>query len=314
MDVMSNPATPLSLMQLRCFLAVVDTGSFTQAGRQIGLTTSGVSKTLARLEAAHGVQLLYRSTHALSPTEAGEQLIAPARAVLSGAGEAEALLETLAGGPSVGRVRISASVALTRVCLVPLIPALTERHPEVLLDLHASDVLVDLAEAGIDLALRSGSVEGLPGHISLPWFRFPWVCTASPAYLARKGVPERPADLAAHDLIGFRNARTGLVQPWRLRGHNASSRPLPFRVTLDDAESAWRTAMAGIGIAWCPRWLPAEALAAGTVVEVLGDWRGEDGVMSILRRDRKLLAGRVRATIDFLLGYAAVFGTGCADH
>ena len=309
MDAMSSQDAALSLMQLRCFLAVVDGGSFTQAGRQPGLSVSGVSKTIAWLEASHGVRLVHRSTHALSPTEAGERLVAPARAALAGADEAELLLGSLARSPSLGRVRVSAPVAFARTCLIPLMPVLHNWYPNILLDLSASDLLVDLAEGGIDVALRSGSLEGLPGHVSVTWFRVPWVATVAPCYLARKGVPTSPAALGAHDLIGFRNARTRLVQPWRLRGYNPSSRPPTYRVVLDDAEAAWRAVMAGVGIASCLRWLVAGALAAGAVTEILRDLRGEAGIRSILRRDRKLLPERVRKTVDFLMTHADQFGS-----
>ena len=306
---MSTDLSALSVIQLRCFLTVVDVASFAGAGRRLGMTTSGVSKTVARLEAACGSRLLHRSTHALSPTEAGERLIAPARAVIAAMDDAGAALGELSGQAAGGRVRVSAPTAFVRSCLVPALPRLFAARPDIMLDIRASDTTIDLAEDGVDLALRSGPLDGLPGHVRTPWFSFPWVACASPDYLDREGTPQTPDDLRRHALIGFRNQRTGLVEPWRLRDHQTSGiAPSAWRVLLDDAEAAWAAALGGIGIAWAPRWLAAAALDAGTAVEVLRGWRSLETPMSIVRRDRRLVLDRVRAVIDLLVGEAPRWG------
>jgi len=306
-DIMSTPLDGMSLSQLRCFIAVIDAGSFVGAARQLALTTSGVSKTISRLEAVYGLRLLHRSTHSISPTDAGEQLIGPARDVLNGAANIDAILSHASKGAAAGNVRIGASPAFVRRCLVPLLPAFKEQHPDIALDLRASDVIVDLAEVGLDLAIRSGRLDGLPGHVRLPWFEFDWVVCASPSYLERYGTPRMPSDLATHDLIGFRNTRTGLVEHWRLRADSFPRSPTWHFIT-DDAESAFLAAENGVGIMWGPRWLAADALALGTVIEVLPDWRGNKMPMSILRREQTLLPTRVRAVMEFLQDQTAAFG------
>lgn len=285
---------------MRCFVAVIEAGSLAEAGRRLGLTVSGVSKTITRLETSAGVRLLHRSSHALSLTEAGEQLIAPARDALNGVARTEALLWELGASGSAGRVRVSAPTAFVRTCLVPILPALLAAHPSIRLDLRATNTIVDLAAAGVDLALRSGPLGGVPGHVGLAWFRFVWVAGASPAYLARHGAPRTPADLSSHELIGFRNSRTGLVESWRFAGTTSPTPAAAWKLVLDDGEAAWRAAIAGIGIAWAPDWLAAEALAAGTVVEVLQEWRGKPTPMSILRREGGPIPARVQAVMTFL--------------
>ena len=281
-------------------MAVAEARSFAEAGRRLGLTTSGVSKSITRLEASAGVRLLHRSTHALSLTEAGERLLAPAREALRSVARADALLAELAVGGASGRVRLSAPPAFIRSCLVPMLPAFLIEHPLVLLDLRATDATVDLAEAGIDLALRSGPLVGVPGHVGLPWFRFAWVVCASPGYLARRGTPRTLEELSTHDLIGFRNIRTGLVQGWRLAGLTSPFPASAWRLVLDDAEAAWRAVLAGIGVAWAPDWLAAEALAAGSVLELLEDRRLETTPMSIVRRDGTPIPARVKTVMAFL--------------
>jgi DNA-binding transcriptional LysR family regulator len=304
---MSTQLDTVSLSQLRCFIAVIDTRSFANAARQLALTTSGVSKTISRLEAAYGLRLLHRSTHSISPTEAGERLIGPARAVLNGAADIDAILTHASMSAATGSVRIGAPPAFVRRCLVRLLPAFIERHPDIVLDLRASDAIVDLAEVGLDLAIRSGQLDGLPGHVRLPWFEFDWVACGSPRYLERRGIPRTPSDLATHDLIGFRNTRTGLVEPWRLRADSFPRSPA-WRFVTDDAESALLAAVNGAGIMWAPRWLAADAFASSMAIEVLPDWRGNTMPMSILRRGQTLLPTRVREVMDFLHGQAATLG------
>lgn len=303
-DTMSNIHDNISLSQLRCFIAVIDAQSFAGAARQLGLTTSGVSKAISRLEAAYGLRLLHRSTHSISPTDAGEQLIGPARAVLDGAANIDAMLSHASMGAASGNVSVSAPPAFIRQCLVPLLPAFKEEHPDIILDLRASDATVDLAEFGLDLAVRSGQLDGIPGHIRLPWFEFDWLVFASPHYLKRHGVPQAPSDLAAHQLVGFRNSRTGLVEHWRLRA-DSFPRPPGWTFITDDAESALLATVNGVGVMWAPRWLAADALACGTVTEILPDWRGNRMPMSILRRGQNLVPARVRAVIEFLHSQAS---------
>jgi DNA-binding transcriptional LysR family regulator len=292
----------LSLTQLRCFLAVVDAGSFAEAARRMGLSTSAVSRLIGRFEAAHGLKLLHRSTHALSPTEDGHRLIAPAREAVRSLLEFEGALGNAARASDAGWVRISAPVAFLRHCLVPLLRRFSAEHPDIRLDLRSSNDLVDLAENGIDLALRSGSLDTIPGHIQQLWFAYPWVVCAAPAYLAGT-VIATPDDLPRHDLIGFRTTHNGMVRPWHLR-HAASGevrRLLPdARYIFDDGEAGWQAALGGAGIASAPMFLAAEALASGAMIELLPEWRAAETPVSIVRRDTRLSPPRVDAVIAFL--------------
>jgi DNA-binding transcriptional LysR family regulator len=245
------------------------------------------------------------------------RLLDAAREAIRGIVALEASLDDIVSTGAAGRVRISAPVAFVRCRLVPLLPSFITDLPGVCLDVRASNETVDLAEAGIDLAIRSGPLTGIPGHIAQPWFRYPWVICASPDYLARRGYPDNPEDLALHELIGFRNRKTGAVRPWRLRnlapdGTDArgQARP-PFqpRVAIDDGDAVWGAALNGSGIAMAPLWLAADALGSGQMVEVLRAWRGEDTQVSILRRDRQHTPRRVEAVIDFLKANTPTFNS-----
>lgn len=292
----------ISLSQLRCFLAIVDGGSFAEAGRRLGLSTSVVSKTLNRLEAAHGVKLLHRSTHAVSPTAEGEALVGHARAAERALDDVIHALDRAGSGEG-GWVRLTAPVAFLRHCLMPLLPALRRLHPELRLDLRASNDFLDLADHGIDVAIRSGSLDGVPGHVQQPWFSCPWVVCATPGYLSGRAPPSTPAQLSEHQLIGFRTSQDGLVRAWRFRDPEtgASIRLVPEpMLVMDDGESGWRAALDGLGIARAPLFLAADALRDGSVVELLRPWRDADMPVSILRRDTRLTLPRVAQLIAFL--------------
>jgi DNA-binding transcriptional LysR family regulator len=301
----STPLSTVTFAQLQCFVAVVDAGSFAEAARRLGLTTSGVSKAITRLEAAWGVRVLHRSTHALSLTPEGERLLDVARDALNGVRQAELALSSAAGIASSGRVRLSAPTAFLASCLAPLLPRFRAAHPNILLDLRGSDTMVDLADSAVDLALRTGPIDGIPGHLQQVLFRFPWVTCASSDYLQRRGTPADPADLAEHDLLAFRNQRTGLASAWLYRNRTAGQGevrqwPPSPAVILDDANAVCAAAIAGAGVIWAPAWLVREALASGQLQAVLAGWVTEEMTMSVIRRDQDHTPERVDRVITFL--------------
>ncbi|MCU4161412.1 LysR family transcriptional regulator [Acidiphilium sp. AL] len=292
------------MIQLTCFLAVAETGSFTAAGRRLGMTTSGVSKTISRLEQARAIRLLNRSTHAVSLTEDGERLLPLAREALRGIEKADAAISVASRDSVAGRVRITAPTAILTTCLVPLLPQFRAELPQIELDLRGSDRMVDLAEEAIDLAIRTGPLDGIPGHRAQILCDFPWITCAAPNYLGRRGTPSVPNDLESHDLIGFRSQRTGIVEPWRYAhprtGASKIIRISPgLAVVLDDACAVAAAAVSGIGIAWVPSRLISLPLRAGALVPLLSDWAGKPMRMSIVRREGRV-SERTRIVMEFL--------------
>lgn len=300
---MSPDELDLSVPQLRCFIAVVEGTSLAEAGRRLGMSAANVSKAIARLEKAVGARLLHRSTHAFSLTLEGEALIGPARDVLAAAA---VFREAAQGGErNGGMVRISAPVGFCRVVLAPILASFRQRRPEILIDVRATNEIVALADEGIDVALRSGSLARTPGHIQQRWFSFPWVFCAAPDYLERRGVPQTMAELAGHDCIGFRNTRTGQVQAWPFRsGASDGDRwAPPAALVFDDGDSGWRAVLAGGGIACTPLWMAAAALRDRCAVEILSQYRDQWVDMSIVRRERQLTPPRVVALVEHLLAH-----------
>ncbi|MET0281511.1 MAG: LysR substrate-binding domain-containing protein [Steroidobacteraceae bacterium] len=298
----------ISFSQLRCFVAVVDAGSLAEAGRQLGMSTASVSKAIARLEQVSGMKLLHRSTHSISLTHDGEQLVESAREVVRAAGVFSRSAVAQTRQSAAGWVRVAAPVAFMRGVLVPLFANLSRENPAISLDLRASNELTDLAGEGIDLAIRSGSLAGVPGHVQTPWFKFPWVVCASAEYVKNHGRPAQPGELAAHRLIGFRNQRTGQVRPWWFRRPDGEGDVIQLapdaNSILDDGDAAWKLGMQGGGIVSAPIWLAADDLRAGRAIELLREWRAADVTMNLLRRERRLTPERVTTVIAYLRQHA----------
>jgi DNA-binding transcriptional LysR family regulator len=298
----------ISFSQLRCFITVVDAGSLAKAGRQLGMSTPSVSKAIARLEHTARVKLLHRSTHAVSLTQDGERLVESAREVVRAAGVFSRSARAQTQTDSSGWVRLTAPVALTRDVLTPLLPRFNHDNPSVRLDVRSTNQLLDLAREGVDVAIRSGSLARVPGHVQTTWFKFPWVVCASPAYLKGRQQPRQPSDLSGHQLIGFRNQRTGQLRPWSFRQAGKRGRVIqsvPASTTIyDDGGSAWNAALHGGGIVSAPLWLAAADLRAGRAVELLREWRDVDVPMYFLRRDRRLTPQRVNSVIAYLRRHA----------
>jgi DNA-binding transcriptional LysR family regulator len=307
-----------SSVQLQCLLAVVDEGSFAAAGRRLGMTPSGVSKTIARLEDAQGVRLLHRSTHNLALTDAGEQVIDAVRAVATSLDHLRSSLTLASEDDARGRIRLTAPVAFARSQLLPLLAEFRAAHPQVIVDVRASDEMVDLADAGIDVALRAGEISGVPGHLRQKWFDFDWVACASSAYLDAYGIPRSPADLEQHATIGFRNRGTGLVEPWWFAAEpgsiEADRHGFDCSIILDDAESVWHAVTLGMGVGWCPSWLATADLGRGAILEVLPEWRVLRSPMTILRRDSPQVPSRVKELIAFLKSKAGALDSSLSQQ
>ncbi|MFM2043321.1 MAG: hypothetical protein RLY86_1897 [Pseudomonadota bacterium] len=257
------------LHAMELFVRVVETGSFSAAGREFGLGQPAVSKAVAALEARLEVRLLARSTRRLSPTEAGQAFYGHARRALAEAEEAEVAARGLGAGLA-GRLRVCAPVTFARLHVAPGLGDFLESHPRLRLDLVMDDRTVDLVEENIDVALRLGSMadSALTARRLASCER---LVVASPAYLARRGVPAGPAELAGHEAVVYSQAAGG--NEWRFRKGTAEmSVTVQGRIAFTAAEGVREGLLAGLGLAITSHWMVAPELAAGTLVPVLGDW------------------------------------------
>jgi DNA-binding transcriptional LysR family regulator len=295
-----------NLLNLLAFVRVVEAGSFAEAARRAGTTTSAMSKAVLRFEQAHSVKLLHRTTHALSATVEGERLLDGARDLLRDAERLEASLAEASGRSAIGRVRISAPGAFARACLLPILPRLMHEHPGIDVEVSFDDALVELGAEGFDFALRTGQLEGQPGLLARSLMTYPMLLCAAPDYFARRGTPVSVADLATHELIGFRSRTTGILMPWIFTMPDGSAvRHVPrARLVVDDGTAGWAMIRDGLGLSWAPAWLGLDDLRSGRVVEAMRPARIAETQMSAIRLDRRHTPLRTQTVLDYIAAEA----------
>lgn len=282
---------------LTVFAAVASTGSFSAAGRQLNLTPSGVSRTIDRIEARLGARLLLRTTRALTLTAEGRTYLGGARRILSDIDEVEQAIADQ-GAPR-GRVRVSASVAHGRVCIVPLIKGFVERYPGIIVDANLSDEKVDIAQGQADVAIRSGPLAdsqlvarrlGDNGR----------TIVASPEYLAAHGAPQAPEDLAEHNCLNFNFRRVEPVWPFRRDGANFQM-SVKGSVEANSGETLLQLALDGVGIARLGNFGIGRALAEGRLIPLLEPFNpGDREVFQAVFVGGANMPARIRLFVDYL--------------
>lgn len=257
---------------IRTFVAVAESGSFTAAAARLGITNKVASKYVAALEERLGHTLLYRTTRAVSLTDDGARWLPFARAAIDAVEAAQGALQEPGEGLT-GRLRLACGTTLGELVVADTVRAFLAEHPGMRVEMVMSDGLTDLAAGGFDMAVRIG----IPLDSSLRMQKVGETVlrvAASPAYLAQAGVPLHPADLAqGHrallDLNEARPGRWGFETP-----EGPVTMTLPGSLVVNSAAITIRMALAGDGLVHAPDIFLAPHLAAGTLVEVLGDFAG----------------------------------------
>jgi DNA-binding transcriptional LysR family regulator len=281
---------------LGTFVRVAETGSFSAVARERGSTQSAVSRQITALEGEFGVRLLQRTTRRLALTEDGHEALQHARNVL----EAVALARDAAArrrGEAAGTVRLAAPVLLGNL-IAARIPVLLARHPGLAVQLIASDRAHDMVEEGLDLWLRVGESTHAT-HVSRTLGQTAPLLLAAPDYLAARGQPAHPHDLAAHDCLV--QHRMGADHVWRFTGPEGEmTLPVAGRFSADNAEAVLRAALAGVGIALVAEVVARAEVAAGRLVPLLQGYEPAGIPITLIFPSRRNLAPRVRAVIEFL--------------
>ncbi|QQS11440.1 MAG: LysR family transcriptional regulator [Rhodospirillales bacterium] len=280
-----------SFAGFEAFARVVETGSFTAAAASLGSAKSSVSEAVRALEERLGARLLDRTTRRVRVTEAGAALYARCRRLLDDAAAARAEARASATALA-GRLRVSAPQGFAQRFLVPALPAFMARHPAVTFDISESVEPVDLLAAGLDLAFRV-SESPAPNLIVRRLGTARVVVVAAPGYLAARGAPERPADVARHRCVGF--SPLAWRDTWRLGAEVVAVAP---RLLTNSGESLRAAALAGLGLVALPEWMAADALAAGSLTQVLTDHPAPaTGIFAVYPGSR-LISPVVRAYVD----------------
>ncbi|GAA2880795.1 DNA-binding transcriptional LysR family regulator [Aminobacter niigataensis] len=287
--------------EMDVFVRAAGLGSFSAAGRQLGLSPSAVSKLITRIEDRLGTRLLVRSTRALQLTPEGEVYLERAQRILGDIEEAERVVTS--GGSAVprGPLRVSASVAFGASHVVPHMAEFLALYPEIELDLSLTDSVIDLYQERADVAIRSGKLRD-SSLMARKILEIRRVVVASPAYLERHGVPQVPADLVGHNCLRFNFLSSR--DEWIFRdpetGENFAQR-INGNLLANNGPSLRRLCLDGVGLIRTGRFQVEADIDAGMLVPVLEAYNPEDiEMIHAVFAGHGHLAARVRAFIDFL--------------
>lgn len=287
------------LTEMEAFATVVDQGGFTDAAKKMGISKSAVSKHVSALEARLGARLLNRTTRRVSPTEIGLAYYDRARRVLNDASEADAMVSSMQLAPS-GLLRISVATDFGVNHLSPVLGEFLTEYPEITVNMVLNNRYVELISEGFDMAIRVGELEDSSlraRKLTETTLRM----IGSPAYFKKFGFPQRIDDLNEHKLLHYSNNSAGNV--WKLTAPSGEKRHVRTTgwLTVNDGQSLLNAAISGLGIAYLPSFLYAEAMRKGQVVEAMPELPVETQGIYAVYPPGRFTQPKVRAFVDFLL-------------
>jgi DNA-binding transcriptional LysR family regulator len=278
--------------------AVVDGGSFVRAAELIGLTDSGVSRAIGRLETRLGVRLLDRTTRSVTLTDEGRRFYEEVKPHLSAIEDA-ATVASGAVSAVRGRLKVDIDPFFLPLVLAGRLGPFCERYPELAVEFVTSEHVGDLVSEGIDLAIRFGQPR-LSTLVSRKLIDAPILTVASPRYLERYGKPGHPSQLARHRCLQFLDPYTGRPFEWEfIRGVETIEVATSGPLTFTDPKSMLVECVAGAGVAQVIGWGVKELLASGALVDLFPDWHGELFPLFAFHPSRKHPPAKVRAFVEF---------------
>ena len=285
MDVMSTPTLPIDLAGVVAFVRVAEAGSFAEAARRAGTTTSAMSKAISPLRARARLAP-FSPHHPFHRADRGGRSAAGKRTRADRRGSTvRRRAQRRRRGRGSGRVRITAPASFARACILPDCRASSAANPGLEIEVKFRNELLDLAAEGVDIAMRSGALDGLPGHRAQKLLTFPWIACAAPAYLSPRDPedPRRPRGARPRRLPQSRDRSDpdlALRRSGRRRDaalHTEAAATFRRRARRDGTDRE------GFGVGWGPAWLIGDDLREGRVVEVLPDWRVPEEPLWLLR-------------------------------
>jgi DNA-binding transcriptional LysR family regulator len=287
-----------SVQGIQLFIRVVETGSFSKASVDLGITQPTATKHVAALERRLGARLFHRSTRGVTPTEVGTAYYDKCKLIARELEEADSVAALMQSRVR-GTLRLSTSVAFGRRVMTPLVLEFMQQHPELQIDLGFDDRYVDLVAQGVDLALRMGRLAD--SQLGARYLGLnPWVLVAAPAYLKRRGTPVKPADLAAHDALVYSSVQGD--DRWHFTGADGQVVQVPVRGPLrsNNLSALLAAARAGLGLAALPRYVAHESIGNGAVRPLLERWSLPAQEIHAVFPSPKFVPSKVRCFCDFL--------------
>ncbi|MHC8412785.1 LysR family transcriptional regulator [Pseudomonas sp. Hz4] len=284
------------------FVCVSESGSFKAAAEKMNLTGSAISKSIARLESRLGTRLFHRTTRRLSLTDAGIAFYRTCTSVLADLEEAELSLQAENTEPC-GRIRIDLPGAFGRAQVLPIILRFVQDHPLLIPHISFSDGLIDPFQQGVDVVIRIGGSDVWPDTVGHRYLTSEWhTFCASPAYLAKHGIPLTDRDLEHHQCIAY-GWVDGNVTPWNFAGDHpyaTKRRQVPAQFVVGNGEGLLMAVAAGSGIAQLPSWLIKRELEEGTLVEVLPHLATEGMAINLAWMKSRQALPKVSALLEVL--------------
>ena len=290
------------LRSMQVFVCAAGADSFAAAAQTLNMSAVMVGKHVRALEQQLGASLIERTTRKQTLTEIGSSYLECCQDVLASVAAADQVAENLRARPQ-GTLRVSAPVSYGAQRLVPVIADYSATYPQVKIDLTLNNRVVDMAEEGVDVAIRSGALNDM-GLIACPLAPMRMLCAASPGYLARSGVPTHPEELARHNCLAFHG--WGSNHAWRFsRDNKVLAVPVEGGLVCNHGHGLLAAALAGLGVVVQSDALLAPYLRAGELVALLPDWQLASRPMHIVRRPSVRPSAKVRSFVDFVLARLA---------
>ncbi|MDX2219284.1 MAG: LysR family transcriptional regulator [Burkholderiales bacterium] len=288
----------MTLEQLRILVKVIQTGSFTRAAELLGTQKSYVSRVIAQLEAELEAKLLERTTRAISVTEIGREVFERAVGILGAVEDTTRLVHSARDEPR-GQLRLTCGVEFGMLAVGRWIDEYLERHPLVSVDVEYTSRVLDLVHEGFDVAIRVGRVQE-SRLVARPLGQLDYALFACPHYLARRGRPKTPDDLAEHSLVMFSGGahrRGWTLIPGGVE-RDAVKVEGPARLRVNNSFAVRDALLHSLGIGQLPLLIAMESLVAGRLVPVLPDWRPPSVLVHAVYPSSRYLSSKVRAFID----------------
>jgi DNA-binding transcriptional LysR family regulator len=288
------------LGKMTAFVKVVETGSFTAAAQTLRLSATMVSKHVRELEDQLGVKLLHRTTRRVSLTEVGALFYERCAPLLVELTDLETMASQVDAAPR-GLLRVSAPLAFGAARVAPALVEFSRLYPEITVDLILTDRAVDLIEEGFDLAIHTGEVAESTTKTRLLTVFSTLLC-AAPSYLAERGTPVRPEDLAQHNCLP--HVFHELSKEWSFVGPDNKSHVTRISGTIrtNSVVAQLAAALCGHGLTLLPSFLVVDELAQGRLVQVLSEYQAPEIPVRLLYLPGRHVSAKVRAFIDFLVG------------
>lgn len=286
-----------NLSSLKVFTRAAETRSFTEAGNQLGLSSSAVGKAIARLEKRLGVRLFHRSTRSIKLTDEGQQFLDSCRRIFTEIDSIEAGFAEMKSKPR-GRLRVS--LPLVGMLMIPTLTAFMREYPEIDLDLHFSDHLVDIVNDGFDVVVRTGdATDSRLIARSLGTYHLQLV--GSKAYFERAGTPSKPGDLVHHACLHHRFATNGRLERWPLlTPPSGNDIVLPVMSTASGVEPLLALAEADMGIVCIPDFAWRRQRASGTLVQVLAEHVMHTGTFRAVWPASPFISPKLKVFVEFM--------------